>query len=152
MLSNGFEVPLHLQLKKSKLYLGFLIGNHMLALLAISLPSSIPVLIKVVIAIAVFVHAVIQTRKYSQSFVQPPIWVWQKSGIWFELSRNDEAIWLCGTHHLITSWFVIVDLYNDENKHSLLIFKDQCSVDSFRRLRVRLKYYQEPVASPTDAG
>lgn len=151
MLSNGFDVPLHLELDGSKIFLGFQLFVHLLAIVALGIPSAVPLSIRLTIIILLVFSALYYLYKYQQSSAFKSIWVWQKGNSWIEVSKGNNRIWQCQQSNLITPWFVIVRLRNEHNTYSLLITKDQCQKNLFRRLSVRLKYFQGDATSPTAA-
>ena len=152
MLSNGFDAPLHLELSTSRILLYFKLLVHLLALVAISLPSGIPIIVKILLYIFVIFSAVITLRKFWQSALQQQYFIWQKKSLWVEYLDGKEQLWHAQSDHLVTPWFVIVKLCNTGNTLLLLILKDQCDKQTFRRLRVRLKYFQGEAAIPADAS
>ena len=58
MLSNGFDAPLRLKLDPSRLLIQFQLLVHVLAIIAISLPSSVPLAIKLILYVYVVYSAV----------------------------------------------------------------------------------------------
>jgi hypothetical protein len=78
--------------------------------------------------------------------------VWQKENIVNSFQDGQEMTWTCLSGSLVTPWFVLVYVKNSTGKHSLLVCKDQCDEQTFRRLKVRLKFYQGDAAIPTDAS
>lgn len=152
MLSNGFDAPLHLRLKASKVLIRFQLSVHMLAIFALGLPSNIPLAVKVFLFVFVIVSAVIMQRNYRHRIPRDELFVWQKKALWVEYLDGGETCWLCRPGNLVTPWFVVVRLCRKEQKRSLLIFWDQCDAQLFRRLRVKLKYFQGEVAMPTGAS
>jgi len=125
---------------------------HLLAIIAISFPSAIPLMIKVSLYFFVVMSAVILQRKYRDSRSHPEIFVWQKNSVWLELDNDTEYAWQCLHGNLVAPWFVVVRLQSEKKKRSLLIVRDQCDGQSFRRLRVKLKYFQGVAVMPTDVS
>ena len=152
MLSNGFDVPLRLTLKASKILIRFQLSVHLLAIVALGLPSNIPLVVRIFFFIFVIASAAIMQRKYRHRKSCDELFVWQKKALWVEYLAGKEICWLCQPGNLVTPWFVVVRLCNKEQKCPLLIFWDQCDAQSFRRLRVKLKYFQGEVAMPTGAS
>ena len=152
MLSNGFDAPLRLELKTSKILISFQLLVHLLAIIAISFPSDVPTVIKFVLYASVIVSAVMFQRNYRDSMSRAELFVWQKNSLWIESDNDKQQVWQCRPGNLVTPWFVVVRLYSEKKKRSLLIVKDQCDVQSFRRLRVKLKYFQGVAVMPTDAS
>ena len=152
MLSNGFDTPLRLELKTSKILISFQLLVHLLAIVAISFPSSVPIFIKFVLFVFVAVSAVMLQRKYRYRLHHVELFVWQKNSLWIESGGDKQQVWECQPGNLVTPWFVVVRLCSENKKLSLLIVKDQCDAQSFRRLRVKLKYFQRVAVMPTDAS
>ena len=150
MLSNGFDAPLRLKLDPSRLLIQFQLLVHVLAIIAISLPSSVPLAIKLILYVYVVYSAVRIQYEYKSAGCE--LFVWQKSTQWLEVVDGKETFWSCQTGNLVLSWFVIVTLTSENRRRRLLIIKDQCDAQSFRRLRVKLKYFQGEAAMPTDAS
>jgi len=152
MLSNGFDAPLRLELNASKILIRFQFLVHLLAIIAISFPSDVPLVIKFVLYVFVAISAVMLQRKYRESISRTALFIWQKNSLWIESNNDKQQVWQCQPGNLVTAWFVVVRLYSEKKKRSLLIFKDQCDAQSFRRLKVKLKYFQGEAVIPTDAS
>ena len=151
MLSNGFDAPLRLELKASGILIRFQLLVHFLAIVALSFPSDTPLVIKLILYLFVVVSAIMSQRKYRENVGDPELFIWQKKSNWIEIKKGRENVWHCQQGNLVTPWFVVVGLQN-EKKRRLLILKDQCDAQSFRRLRVKLKYFQGVAVMPTDAS
>lgn len=150
MLSNGFDAPLRLKLKPSRRLIQFQMLVHVLAIIAISFPSSVPLAIKLILYVYVVYSAV--RIQYEYKSARSESFVWQKSTQWLEDIDGKETFWSCQSGNLVLPWFVVVNLVSENQKRRLLIVKDQCDAPSFRRLRVKLKYFQGEAAMPTDAS
>jgi len=152
MLSNGFEVPLHLKLEPSKLLLSFQLFANLLAIVALSIPSAILFYLKIILTTLVIFNIFKLLHDYRRDPGKAKLWVWQKKAIWIECFDTDNRIWQCRQNNLVTPWFVVVTLYREGESYRLLIVKDQCDQDVFRRLSVRLRYFQGEAAIPTGAS
>jgi len=150
MLSNGFDAPLRLKLEPSRLLIRFQLLVHVLAFVAISLPSAIPISIKIILCGFVFTSTALMYYKHKKSDIEE--FMWQKNTLWLESVDEKEKLWYCQRGSLVTPMFVLVRLLNENQKRLLLIVQDQCDEQSFRRLRVKLKYFQGEVAIPTDTS
>ncbi|MBI1421924.1 MAG: hypothetical protein GC149_00575 [Gammaproteobacteria bacterium] len=147
MLSNGFYKPLHLRRKFSRLLAAFLILLHALALLALLQSLAMPEGIHAGLYGFLLLSTVYHTKHLWSLRDTGAYWVWQSAGTW---QRTDEE----KTYRVViarsvqTPWFVSLTLTaGSGNRHSLLIVRDQLHADTFRRLRVRLKLYQEDDAA-----
>ena len=147
MLSNGFEIPIRLDAVPSRLYFYFILLVHALAMIAMLYPSSINSLLRGLMAIGVIIsciyHLTIQLR------ADRWVWIWQQSGLWLGEQDGFQVAWRL--HHTFseTYWFIAIRLVNDLNqKQDLLLLRDQLDADSFRRLRVRLRFAQVDATRP----
>jgi len=152
MLSNGFDAPLHLHLKPSKSLYQFHLLAHGMAMLAIFIPSGLLLEIKAFLLVSVVLQFGLITRNYRQLQNTKEQFIWQKGDIWLSKSADSVTSWTCLPNTLVKARFVIVNLANECNKRTLLIMSDQCDIQTFRRLKVRLKYYQGEAAMPIDAS
>jgi hypothetical protein len=153
MLSNGFDAPLHLSLEPSRFLVRFQNMVHMLAIAAVSLPSSLPFSVVIVLYFIIVISAVRLVRNYRHQLKSlPKKFCWQKNSTWIEYSNDEEIIWNVLPECLVTDWFVVARMESSEEKRSLLILKDQCKKQTFRRLRVKLRFFQGEAAIPTDAS
>ncbi|MGD8783024.1 MAG: hypothetical protein PVG75_01240 [Thioalkalispiraceae bacterium] len=150
MLSNGFDMPLRLKLKSSRLFLRFQAFLHLLAVIAIYLPSSIPLFIKAIFMAYVIFSAYKALRTFLDK--QRESFVWLKEGDWLSQSSDGDRSWQPATGNLVTAWFVVVNLKAGRDSRQLLIFNDQIDTETFRRLKVRLKYFHGEAILPTDAS
>ena len=150
MLSNGFDAPLRLKLEPSRRLIQFQLLVHVLAIIAISFPSSVPLAVKLILYVYVVFSAV--RIQYDYKSAHSELFVWQKTTQWVEIVEGKETFWSCQSGNLVSPWFVVVNLASENRRRRLLIVKDQCDAQSFRRLRVKLKYFQGEAAMPTDAS
>lgn len=151
MLFNGFARPLRLKRKPSPLLGLYLVCLHGLALFALCQPLAIPLVAHVVLLIvwlaSVVYHAFYYRRQHDD---EPSAWVWQSGGSWLR-GRAAQAYSLIIRRSLQTPWFVMLCLAAPGRKPVyLLILYDQIDADSFRRLRVRLKCYQDEATARRD--
>lgn len=152
MLSNGFDTPLHLELKPSWIFIQLQIIAHCVALFAIVSPSAMSVLVKTGLLIFVAGHFVLLLRDHLKLKNLQEKLVWQQGGDWLSIYNGVVEVWNNLPGSLITSWFVLIKLSNAKDTRTLLVFRDQCDTQTFRRLKVRLKYFQGEATIPTDAS
>ena len=79
MLSNGFEVPLHLKLEPSKLLLSFQLFANLLAIVALSIPSAILFYLKIILTTLVIFNIFKLLHHYRRDPGKAKLWVWQKN-------------------------------------------------------------------------
>lgn len=145
MLFNGFAEPLRLKRKSSRLLGVYLLGLHGLALLVLCLPLAISYGLHLVLYFLLLMSAIYYVFYYSQQHDNDiTTWVWQKGGGWIRNQSTSVVYSLRLRRSLQTPWFVMISLSAQGYKpEHLLILYDQVDADSFRRLRVRLKFYQD---------
>ena len=156
MLSNGFETPLLLKLKSSRMLFIVRLAAHGLALLAISLPLNIYFVFKLLLYFIVLTSLLITILNKIKTKDRQRIFRWRDTHDWIESKNTGDVVWVCQRGAIITAWFVIVTLQRGKKRQSIFISADQCSKPLFRRLSVRLKYLttpsQEVVASSIDSS
>ena len=148
MLSNGFETPLHLKLKPSRTLFNIRVVAHMLALMAISLPLSIPFAFKLALYIFVLVSLMLTVKHRLKTKDSTRVFRWRETHHWIESksasASASDMVWRCQRGAIITPWFIIVKLQLGSNRQSLFIDAEQCTKQLYRRLSVRLKYLSSP--------
>ena len=151
MLSNGFDKPLHLKRKPSRLLAAYLVCLHALALLALLQPLALSILVTAALWGSLLASAGYHVRYFRrQCDDETTYWVWQASGTWLR-GGKEQVYTLVSAKSVNTPWFVIVTLSNLTQQQRLLVLCDQLDADTFRRLRVRLRlHYDEAVASSED--
>lgn len=147
MLSNGFETPIRLEAVPSRVYFYFTLIVHALAIMALLYPSSLSILLRagliMGVAVSCFYHLKISVR------VDRGVWVWQQSGLWQGEQDGFQQPWRIQRIFALTNWFVAIRLMNgQQQRQDLLVFCDQLDEHSFRRLRVRLAFFQVEAARP----
>jgi hypothetical protein len=153
MLSNGFDKPLLLKRKTSHLLIFYLVGIHVLALLALLQPIALPpaamLVLWFILLTSVGVHARYIRRQRDNT---DNYWVWQTNGMWQRVNA-DQTYLLVPSKSVSTPWFVAATLTTPaREKQRLLLVCDQLDADSFRRLRVRMHlYYDKAVAGSADS-
>jgi hypothetical protein len=152
MLSNGFDAPLRLKLSPSRLFVYFQLFVHGIALFGIMLPSALSLMSKAGLALFIVIHFIRLLRDYYRQSKQNELTVVIKGNHWFLYEKELESVWTCEAVTLTTAWFLLVKLTNDVGHRSLLVSKDQCDMQTFRRLKVKLKFFQGDAAIPTDAS
>ena len=144
MLSNGFDATLHLKLRPSKILLAIRLIAHILALVAISLPLHMQIEIKVAVYFFIFISLALTIKNYKKTKHQQTVYRWKNSNQWVESTAQGDVVWSCLHGAMLNPWFLIVSLENADKKESIFIGRDQCSDETYRRLRVRLKYLSSP--------
>ena len=148
MLSNGFDTPLDLTLNGSRLWLRLELAVQLLAVTALLLPSALPWLIRGVLLMSVLFASGLTVWRYRRERAQPVKWRWLSGSCWMQYQSHNTIVWNLERGALVTSWFVLFRIRNATAMRTMILFRDQCSVTEFRRLRVRLRYYSEDEASP----
>jgi thiamine transporter ThiT len=151
MLSNGFDKPLLLTRKPSRLLAAYLALLHTLGVLALLQALAIPTFgqvgLWILLTLSAGFHARYHRRQCDHSNTG---WVWQASGAF--VRGNDDAIYSLITNKSVcTPWFVILTVTGVEQRPRRLLFiRDQLDVDTFRRLRVRLQLHYDDTASSNE--
>ena len=140
MLSNGFETPIKLTLKNSTQSLLFRVAVHLLALFAITVPFDLSVLLKILLFVFVLASLLFCCASHVVTLNKARRFNWFKDDKWIETTGFNQKVWSVQHGSIITAWFVVVTLHDSESKLRLLINRDQCRADTFRRLCVRLKF------------
>jgi len=147
MLSNGFATPIRLEPIPSKLYRHFILFTHALAVLALLHPSSMTLLLRIPLILGVFASTIFHIRKCTRA--DPGAWIWQQSGEWKSTRDNFESDWVVQRIFSLTRYFVALRLVNATGQREYILwFRDQFDAGSFRRLRVRLQFYQVEATRP----
>ncbi len=137
MLSNGFGKPLHLKCKPSHYYLLLIILSHSLAVFALWVFTAMTLGIQLGLSIGLTLYAGYLCFRH---FHDDRYWVWQSDDTWLCVDEPQQT-WFLQPKRIVTAWFVIMTLSYDKRSELVLVFKDQIDKTSFRRLRVRLRYY-----------
>jgi len=140
MLSNGFDAPLHLNLKYSKFIIKLRVCVHLAALTALSLPMGLSLVLNLTLYIIVLLSLGLTLLHYSKTKHRRRQFCWHTALCWIENRTHQDKVWECQIGAIITPWFVIVKLSDGQDVQSLLISRDQCEERLYRRLCVRLKY------------
>ena len=144
MLLNGFNRPLHLDLKVSRLILYYLCLVHVLALLSIVL-AALPVFYTSLLLTVVTFSMLLHLRKYKhQTHGIPDKWIYPSQSEWLEVLPNKTKRWKQIKAYQVTGLFSVVVLNNLANNHRkhLLLVHDQIEKATFRRLQVILSARQ----------
>jgi len=149
MLLNGFETPLHLKRKPSRLFLLCIVFLHFIAGFSLLQPLAVPNTIHGILWIMLCASAVYHVYYYQQkSHDSDSFWLWQAGVDWLQQTDDESRYQPVLTKTVSSHWFVLLTLCNENAKQQrLLILRDQLSPDCFRRLRVRLKMYHEDAAN-----
>lgn len=147
MLSNGFATPIRLEPGPSKLFRNFILFTHALAVVALLYPSSITLWLRAPLILGVLASGVFHFRKCTRT--SRAVWVWQRSGEWQSTLDNFETHWTLQRVFSLTRYFVALRLINPTGQHEQVLWlRDQFDAASFRRLRVRLQFYQVEATRP----
>lgn len=148
MLSNGFDKPLHLRRKPSKLLAVYLIVLHGLALIVLLQSLAITLLIHTILSACLLASVAYHVFYFRRQSDDRDYWIWQAGGVWRH-GADEQSYRLFSADTVQTAWFVLLTVINLENrKRTLLFVRDQVDADTFRRLRVRLKlHHDEATAS-----
>ena len=147
MLSNGFVIPIRIEPTPSRYFIVLAIIVHGLAMLALLLPSSVPLWARVLIGLGVLVSCIWHLKKNTCNLNTS--WVCQGTGKWQSSEDIDQHNWYLSGVSTLTNLFVSFSLADDAGKKAnLLIFRDQLDEDTFRRLRVYLRYAQVEATMP----
>ena len=151
MLSNGFDKPLHLTRKPSRLLAAYLVLLHVLVLLALLQPLALASWVQAGLWLIWIFSAGYHRYQYRrQSDVHYDDWVWQTGGT-FVRGQESACYTVVAAKSLCTPWFVRLTLAGmDGRQQRLLVVRDQLDVDTFRRLRVRLQLHYDEAASSKD--
>jgi hypothetical protein len=140
MLLNGFNRPLRLTLKPSRLLFYHLYFVHSLAILAIVF-AALPDFYSAVLLLAVVLSILLQIKKHRQqsaSIIEK--WVYPGHGEWLQVLANHTVRWQQVKAYQLPGIFSVVVLcnkINNRHKHLLLVY-DQMEKGMFRRLQVIL--------------
>ena len=149
MLSNGFAIPIKIELTPSVYYRNTLLGMHGLACIALFIPSSLPVWIRLTIGLVVLVSGVLHLKRNTGHL--NACWMLHDVQHWRTAKDQFQHRWRLTQIITVTQWFVGVRLQNEQDeKINLMIFCDQLDPETFRRLRVRLRFAQVDATSPGD--
>lgn len=153
MLLNGFDTPLHLRRKPSRVLLAYLIVIHLLAALALLSPIAVQGIAYFTLWLLLVVSIGYHFNYYqTNSHDDTGYWIWQTDSTWVRATGDANACRLTPARTVSTPWFVLVTLRGPAQQQRLLIVYDQVAPDTYRRLRVRLKmYYEEAAAGNEDA-
>lgn len=148
MLSNGFDKPLHLRRKPSRLLLIYIVALHLLAGFSLLQPINLAGFAFSILWLCLIVSAGFHVWYYQrQSRDSTTYWIWQASGAWVRAADEDQLYILDTSKSVSTPWFVMVMLRNTNRQYIRnLIVSDQLDADMFRRLRARLKLHYDDAA------
>ncbi len=147
MLSNGFAIPIRIEPTPSRYFVVLALSVHGLAILALMLPSSMPIWLRVLIGLGVLVSCVYHLKNNTGN--RNTSWVCQVTGQWYRSKDNGQYGWHLSGVSTLTNLFVSFSLCNDAGKKAkLLIFRDQLDENTFRRLRVYLRFAQVEATMP----
>jgi hypothetical protein len=147
MLSNGFATPIRLKPVPSRCLRNFMLFTHALAVIALLHPSSLELWLRIALILGVFVSGIFHFRKVMRAGCAE--WVWLRSGEWQSARDNFKSNWRVQRIFSLTRYFVALRLITPTGqREDVLWFRDQFDAESFRRLRVRLQFYQVEATRP----
>lgn len=150
MLSNGFDRPLHLRRKTSRLLAAYLVTVHGLALSALLQPLALTLALHIVLYVGLFASAIYHIVYFVRQHDEHGYWVWMSGGVW-RYTAEERVLSLITNKTVQTPWFVLVTLVdNERRKVRLLIIRDQVDTDTFRRLRVRLRLHHDEATAGSE--
>ena len=151
MLSNGFEIPIQLKPVSSKLYCYFVLSTHAMAIFALLHPSSLLLWFRLLLVVGVVASGIYHIRRHAG--VSRATWIWQHSGVWKREQDKMESNWYLSRIFSLTRYFVALRLVNDAGQRAdVLWFRDQFDAQNFRRLRVRLQFFQVEATRPGETS
>ena len=149
MLSNGFAIPIKIELTPSVYYRNLILGIHGIACIALFIPTSLSVWVSLIIGLGVIASGMWHVKRNTGHLYTG--WICHDVQHWQTATDHYQHRWRLVQFMTVTQWFIGVRLQNDKDeKTSLLIFCDQLDADAFRRLRVRLLFAQVDATSPGD--
>ncbi len=146
MLSNGFARPLRLKRKPSLILAGFLITVHVMGLIALLQPLAVNTLALYLLYASLMFSAVYHVAFFRRQIDDQECWIWSADGTW-HFGNTERRFSLVLSKSVQTPWFVTLTLADSDKQLRVLIVRDQLDADTFRRLRVRVKLYQEDTAA-----
>ncbi len=142
MLSPKYATPLHLDLKPSRILfalLCFMHGGAVLILLIIPIPAWLSVFLFFLIALELFLQTNLHVRMCSKQSVVRLIWLessrWK---IFYNEGTYVEGV-LLGQIYLHKGLVILRFQTIKKEKKSVIIFIDNITSESHRKLRVRLR-------------
>ena len=144
--------PLLLTLKPSWVWFLFLLGLHLLAILAV-LIAAIPVAVKLLMLVLIPVSFVLQTRQQQQKTQL----VWRTGNRWF--INDEQSAYALHAVDFFSRWLVILSVLTESpdnsgmrryfgRKRKFIIPFDALDKDTFRLLRVRLRIEGHDLLNP----
>jgi len=150
MLSNGFDKPLHLRRKSSRLLAAYLVVVHGLALIALLQSLAVTQLTHAMLYTCLLASLACHAVYFRRRADGKNYWVWHPGGVWRQ-GLEERAFRLLAAESIQTPWFALVTLINvEQQRRRLLIVRDQLDADTFRRLRVRLRLHHDEAALSSD--
>ena len=159
MWSERYANPLQIDIKPSKIALVVVVTTHLGAITAL-LCASLPIIVMVLFAmltLASAVYSLCRTGWISSQYMICRRWMpaiisvcWGDE-FWYLRQDNDtELIAQLLPSSFVSRWLVVVNLSVTQlpwyyRKISLLFLPDNIDKEIFRRLRVRLRWYPEPI-------
>lgn len=141
MSSTPYARPLRLELRPSRFLTLFVSSGHVLALFA-AWAAAVPDALRLVLTIAVLVSGWRQLwRAYGGRTEDPSRIIWGPDGAW---SLYGDGRWQSA--RLVRTvyehpFLVVLPLRTDDGRiHRIVIAPDAVDVDSYRRLRVRIRH------------
>lgn len=138
MLSSKSVTAPVLNLKPSRILAGYTILGHLLALCVLFYPMTIPVSVRLMIAIAVVISFVYNWRRRERVVaLRAPF----EDDLWLLQMRGGEEIYarLYG-EYTVTPWLMAIRFKTlDKRKFTVVVLVDSGEEDEIRRMRVYLR-------------
>lgn len=125
----------------SRLYIGFLIAAHLLALIG-SLAAGLPVSVRAVLVIAVVGSGIFHLRRVrlDRTENRPLIIYGEQEGWSFQIGAGPRVIAELLASSVATRWITILHFQTEQSRfQSFVILRDSLDCEDYRRLRMVLK-------------
>ncbi len=150
MLHINSEMPLVIELQRSRQLLLYISTIHGLALLALCYPLKLPLFLQGALVIGVIVIFILSLyRFYSKTFPRYTRLIWETNGNWRLFGYDGREISASlNMQSYVSTWLCILNFKTENGQHcSTVILPDMLLPDTFRRLRVRLRQMRPAEAS-----
>ncbi len=138
MLSSKSVIAPVLNLKSSRIFAAYTLLGHLLAMSVLFYPMTIPIVVRLLIAIAVLISFVYHWRtREPVTTLRAPI----KDDLWLLQLKDGTDIYarLIG-EYTVTTWLIVVRFKAlDRRKYTLVVLPDSGDEDEIRRMRVYLR-------------
>ena len=140
MSQNKFVSLPVLSLKRSKTFLGLIIGLHIISLISVIYSTyfhlSINVFLGLLIILSFFYYILYYKNLASLEMIK-----YRNDGMWILGYESKPLLVSIESEYMVTEWFIVLRFkIGNSRKRTIPIFKDSLSVESFKQLRVVLPY------------